>query len=99
VHCVPPKNWTTPGSNKTNLNLTVIDVFTFTPLKKEVEERILKFEKITDLDEESRVNLVVLGIDAVSHMNFQRIMPKVHKHLVNNLSAIGMDGYVKIGGI
>ncbi|CAG7676485.1 unnamed protein product [Allacma fusca] len=43
-----------------------------------------------------KLNVVILGIDSVSHMNFIRTMPLVHAYLMNNLSAIGLDGYVKV---
>lgn len=48
--------------------------------------------------ENERVNVLMLGIDAVSHMNFLRSMPKSYKYLMNNLSAVEMQGLNKIGG-
>lgn len=51
----------------------------------------------TDL-EKNRVNVVILGIDAVSHMNFIRIMPQSYSYLMKKLKAIEMHGVNKVGG-
>jgi hypothetical protein len=69
----------------------MIDAFALTPLKP-----ILN--KTLDVTQSEQVNLVVLGLDGVSHMNFQRTMSKVFKYLISNLSAFWMDGYSKVGG-
>lgn len=47
---------------------------------------------------EDRLSVLVLGLDAQSHMNFIRQMPKTYQFLVSkNLSSIGMYGYTKVG--
>lgn len=46
---------------------------------------------------EDRLSVVVLGLDAQSHMNFIRQMPQTYNFLTKNLSSIGMYGYTKVG--
>ena len=44
-----------------------------------------------------KVNVVILGIDTVSHMNFIRVMPRTVEFLTKELKAVGMNGYSKVG--
>ncbi len=44
------------------------------------------------------LNVLILGMDAMSHLNFRRTMPEVHEFLTKNLSALEFMGYHKIGG-
>jgi len=78
-----------------------VDMFGFIHLKPEVEKRITNFKsqsgKARGKVNGRRVNVVVLGIDAVSHMNFLRTMPATYEYLMKNLSAIGLNGYTKVG--
>ncbi|CAG7786043.1 unnamed protein product [Allacma fusca] len=88
-----------------------IDYFGFVHLKPQLEERIGNFtmygnkkSEIFPENQESsiesvthrRLNVVLFGLDAVSHMNFIRVMPLTHKYLTQNLSAFGFNGYVKV---
>lgn len=91
----------TSNSSQTHV---MLDAFALTPLKPEVEKRVAQvYAKLNLTEEEAiqrgKLSLLVLGIDAVSHMNFQRTLPKLHAHLVQNLSAFWLDGYTKVGGI
>jgi hypothetical protein len=78
-------------------------MFNFVPVKSNVEERIKKLSK--DLNSIERkaseirdqLNVLTLGLDAVSHMNFIRTMPRSYKYLREELSAFGMKGYTKVG--
>ncbi|XP_035701119.1 uncharacterized protein LOC110862090 [Folsomia candida] len=45
---------------------------------------------------EERINVILLGFDATSRMNFLRTMPKSNAYLLKNLSAIVMEGYTKV---
>jgi hypothetical protein len=40
-----------------------------------------------------KLNVVLLGLNAVSHMNFLRTMPQTYLFLTQQLSARGMEGY------
>jgi len=81
----------------------MIDAIPFTPLKlkhnssQQSNSSKKVFNQSTNSHEQ--LNVVIFGIDAVSHMNFMRIMPELHNYLINNLSAIQMNGYVRIGGL
>ncbi|CAG7823575.1 unnamed protein product, partial [Allacma fusca] len=44
-----------------------------------------------------KFNVVVLGLDSLSHMNFIRVMPRTHAYITQNLSALSFSGYVKVG--
>ena len=65
-------------------------------LKPDVEKRVQEWQ-VEKEPLERRVNVVILGLDGVSHMNFQRVMPKTLKYITQQLNAIGMDGLTKIG--
>lgn len=42
-------------------------------------------------------NVLVLGIDSTSRLNFRRVFPEIHDFLVGQLLAVEMKGYHKIG--
>jgi hypothetical protein len=48
-------------------------------------------------EQKDRLSLLILGLDAQSHMNFIRQMPLTYSFLLKNLSAIGLHGYTKVG--
>ena len=69
----------------------LIDMFAFVPPKQApIDQRNL-------LPTPPRLNVVILGLDAVSHMNFLRTMSQSYLYLTETLSAIGMQGYVSVG--
>jgi hypothetical protein len=70
-----------------HVNNTVIynDFFSFVPIKTEKT----KFE-ITPL------NILIIGIDAVSRLNFHRQMPRTVEYL-KNITAVELLGYNKVG--
>ena len=73
-----------------------IDMFNFIPLKPEVKQRLQLWGNRT-ASQERKVNVVILGLDGVSHMNFHRVMPKTLKYITEQLHAIGMNGYSSVG--
>ena len=73
-----------------------VDMFNFVHLKPEVEKRVQEWQDGKEL-QHRRVNVVILGLDGVSHMNFKRVMPKTLKYTTEQLNAIGMDGLTKVG--
>ncbi|KAG8287670.1 hypothetical protein J6590_031784 [Homalodisca vitripennis] len=68
-----------------------LDYHSFTPVKRSIKEKV-KFE-----EEENAVSVLMLGIDAVSRLNFHRQMPQTLNFLEKNLSAVEMLGYNKVG--
>ncbi|XP_029676775.1 uncharacterized protein LOC115243716 isoform X1 [Formica exsecta] len=70
------------------------DYYVFIPRKPLVEERCkqaLSKDKLLD----DRLNVLVIGLDSVSRMNFHRMMPKTVK-LLHSLGAVEMLGYTKV---
>jgi len=47
---------------------------------------------------EDKMSVVIFGLDSVSNMNFIRSFPLTRTFLTQDLDAIIMDGYVKVGG-
>lgn len=62
----------------------------FIPEKPEIQSRPNQAE--------SKVNVVIFGIDAVSRMNFLRTMPKSYEFLTKTLGAVDLSGYNKVAG-
>ncbi|EFA03493.1 uncharacterized protein LOC662511 isoform X2 [Tribolium castaneum] len=62
------------------------DFFSFVPIKT------LKKNTV-----ERRLNVLVVGIDAVSRLNFHRQMPTTVDYLLRNMSAVELLGYNKVG--
>ena len=43
-----------------------------------------------------RLNVLIIGLDGQSRLNFIRQMSKTVDYVVNNLSAISLEGYTKV---
>ncbi|XP_046676045.1 uncharacterized protein LOC124364533 [Homalodisca vitripennis] len=67
-----------------------LDYHAFTPVKRSVKKKV-EFE-----EEENAVSVLMIGIDAVSRLNFHRQMPQTLNFLEKNLSAVEMLGYNKV---
>uniref|UniRef100_A0A6P7G5B9 Uncharacterized protein LOC114337884 isoform X1 n=1 Tax=Diabrotica virgifera virgifera TaxID=50390 RepID=A0A6P7G5B9_DIAVI len=67
------------------------DLFAFVPVKNLSEN--VKNDLIQD---ESSLNILVLGLDAISRLNFHRQMPKTLSYL-EQIGAVEMMGYNKVG--
>lgn len=52
-----------------------------------------------NVDKHEKLNVIILGLDSVSRMDFLRNMPKTHRYLMDKLNAVEMKGYNKIGGM
>lgn len=86
------------ASVKTPENTTVtkiVDMHAFVNLKANVEKRIDKIPDPIPID--NSLNVLVLGVDGVSHMNFLRTMPKSYKYLMKEMGAVEMHGFNKVG--
>ncbi|XP_072394031.1 uncharacterized protein [Diabrotica undecimpunctata] len=67
------------------------DMFAFVPVKK-LSENVKK-----DLNQDdSSLNILVLGLDAISRLNFHRQMPKTLNYL-EQIGTVEMKGYNKVG--
>uniref|UniRef100_A0A1B6C7V4 Uncharacterized protein n=1 Tax=Clastoptera arizonana TaxID=38151 RepID=A0A1B6C7V4_9HEMI len=74
------------------LNSTVIykDFHAFVPLKEHVENRC------SVVHNKSAVSVLVVGVDAVSRLNFYRQMPRTAAFLKENFNMVEMFGYNKV---
>ncbi|XP_069698044.1 uncharacterized protein [Periplaneta americana] len=68
----------------------------FIPLKPEVEKRCKEARENSSTEEKERVSVLLVGMDAVSRMNFHRQLPKTLK-ILQNMKAIELLGYNKVG--
>ncbi|KAG5881567.1 hypothetical protein JTB14_035011 [Gonioctena quinquepunctata] len=72
----------------THDNTTVYkDMFSFVPLKESIRNSVVSDKKL---------NILVVGLDAVSRLNLHRQMPKTVDYL-RKLEAVEMLGYNKVG--
>lgn len=62
--------------------------------KSEVFERIAR--KSTSRLSQRRMNVLMFGLDSMSHLSYQRKLPKTYKYL-QELGAVIMDGYNIVG--
>ncbi|XP_054721887.1 uncharacterized protein LOC129231560 [Uloborus diversus] len=65
-----------------------------TPLKTDVEKRCVQH---ADTHKAKPLNVIFLGLDSISSLNFLRHFPKTKKYLSDFLSPISMKGYTKVG--
>lgn len=73
-------------------NKTFNQYIALVPLKEEVEKRTLK----TQRNDADALNVILIGIDSVSKLNFLRHFKRTHRFLVSNMHAFDMRGYTKV---
>lgn len=66
------------------------------PLKPDVEKRAEKLLQNRTTNQEDNLNIIIVGIDSVSKLNFLRHFRKTHRFLKENLSPIELRGYTKV---
>ncbi|XP_052867755.1 uncharacterized protein LOC128273759 [Anopheles cruzii] len=72
------------------------DYFAFVPRKPAVEERIRALRQQVGAAGQ-KLNVMILGIDAVSRLNLHRQMNQTMDYVLNTLNGIEMFGYNKVG--
>lgn len=77
---------------KLNNTLLYKDYFSFVPEKK--TNHI--FEKTKQNSSTDKLNLLIIGIDAISRLNLRRQMPHTYSFLTNDFKAIEFIGYNKV---
>jgi len=65
----------------------IVDMFTLPRPKESLIEA-----------KEGAIDVIILGLDSTSRLNFIRSMPTSYKYLKKSLNAISMVGYNKVGG-
>ncbi len=63
-------------------------------VEKKCDQRYRTF--IQEKNPSETLNLLVIGVDSVSRLNFMRQMPKTRRFLVHDLGAIELKGYNKV---
>lgn len=63
--------------------------------KADVFQRISK--KATKTDFRKRPNVLMFGLDSMSHLAYQRKLPKTYKYLKEKLGSVILDGYNIVG--
>ncbi|XP_049522478.1 uncharacterized protein LOC125945003 [Dermacentor silvarum] len=84
VECVTKKSPERPFHKQLLLNAL---------LKKNVEKRCRRVRKGTP----HNLSVLILGLDAVSHLNFDRHLPETAKFVREKLGAFELHGYNKVG--
>lgn len=69
------------------------DYFAFLPPKQAVEERCHAIDRENKAD---RINVIIIGLDSLSRIQFQRQMPRSFKFLHEQMGGIEMQGYNKV---
>lgn len=67
--------------------------------RTDVHERIIKIMKRlkTEMSEEMPPDVLMIGLDSMSHMSYQRKLPKTYKFLRDELGAVIFNGYNIVG--
>lgn len=94
MECSVPKAPQNEKKKKKRRKPFYVDYFSFVPPKREVEERCNRLNQNQD---ENWVNVAIIGLDALSRLNFQRQMPSSHSYLIDQMGAIEMYGFNKVG--
>ena len=70
---------------------------------KDVKFQIIRNDNIKDEpkfgthSENRPLNVVLIGLDSTSRLNFKRHLPELHNYLVNEMGAIEMKGLTRVG--
>lgn len=70
--------------------------FNAVPKKQNVEKRCNLADEKSRPDVKERLNVLIVGLDALSRLNFIRQMPITYRYLVEKLNAIQLKGYNKV---
>ncbi|ODM88224.1 hypothetical protein Ocin01_18459 [Orchesella cincta] len=79
--------------NKKTKKVQYVDMFPMT----HVHEIQPPVPATTDDKNQHKMNIIILGLDATSNLNFKRIMPKTLEYMTKNLSSIGLQWLNKNG--
>ncbi|KAH9374014.1 hypothetical protein HPB48_016234 [Haemaphysalis longicornis] len=67
------------------------------PVIPEVERRLLWLQKASENSALASLNVLMVGVDSISNLNFERHMPRTKAFLKDKLGAVQLHGYTKIG--
>lgn len=77
------------------------DTADFDQLLVQVSPKPEVFQRVTGIvpktDFQARPNILMFGLDSLSHLSFQRKLPKTYKYLQDDLGAVILDGYNIVG--
>ena len=82
---------------KYKIKTVYLELHSFLPKKPKVLERVhMKMLNESKKSQEDKLNVMILGIDTLSRLNFHRTMKKSSK-TVEKLGGIEFHGYNKVG--
>ena len=64
--------------------------------KTEVEKRCKDALRVSSKPTHNRLNVLIIGVDSVSRLNYMRQLHKTRKYLVHTLGAVEMSSYNKV---
>ncbi|KAH7968050.1 uncharacterized protein LOC119382698 [Rhipicephalus sanguineus] len=67
------------------------------PLSQELERKLTKLQKSSENSGAVKLNVLMVGVDSISNLNFERHMPRTKAFLKDVLGAVQLHGYTKIG--
>ncbi|KAH6934848.1 hypothetical protein HPB50_001532 [Hyalomma asiaticum] len=67
------------------------------PVSPELERKLSKLQMSSENSGAAKLNVLMVGVDSISNLNFERHMPRTKAFLRDVLSAVQLHGYTKIG--
>ncbi|XP_065288706.1 uncharacterized protein [Dermacentor albipictus] len=67
------------------------------PVSPELERKLERLQETPGNSEAARLNVLMVGVDSISNLNFERHMPRTKAFLKDVLGAVQLHGYTKIG--
>ncbi|XP_075735430.1 uncharacterized protein LOC119169291 [Rhipicephalus microplus] len=67
------------------------------PLSPELELKLTKLQESSENSAAVKLNVLMVGVDSISNLNFERHMPRTKAFLKDVLGAVQLHGYTKIG--
>lgn len=67
------------------------------PVSQRTERRLRRFEEASLSTSTPKLNILMVGLDSISNLNFERHLPKTKAFLKDVLGAVQLHGYTKIG--
>ncbi|KAH7952682.1 hypothetical protein HPB49_000410 [Dermacentor silvarum] len=67
------------------------------PVSPELERKLERLQETSENSEAVKLNVLMVGVDSISNLNFERHMPRTKTFLKDVLGAVQLHGYTKIG--
>ncbi|XP_077519495.1 uncharacterized protein LOC144129324 [Amblyomma americanum] len=67
------------------------------PVLPDLERKLERLQRASENSEVPNLNVLLVGVDSISNLNFERHMPRTKTFLKDILGAVQLHGYTKIG--